>query len=175
MKDRNSVFLFIAKKLEGIGQPDDDNNKTIYGITKKWYPKEYDILKNLLLTEELQDKIDDAIIDTYTKIWNRCGADLMIGNLAYFYFDFYFNSEKASVVAIQKLIAELYDNSIEIDGVLGNQTKGFIKEYLVNTDIEDVFLFNFYRRQHYYTIRRKWRCGLMNRVWKLENFIYGGK
>ena len=176
MKSKEDIFLFIAKKLEGVGQPKDDSaGSTIYGITRKYYPQSYAVLKDLMLSKAPQNEIDDAIVDTYTRIWNRCGAKLMRGNLAYFYFDYYFNSPKAAVTAIQQVIKNCCNTMINVDGILGKQTKEMIEDsFHPISAIGDICWLNFYRRQHYYTIRKKWRCGLMNRVWKLENFIYGG-
>ena len=172
MKTKTEIFMFIAKTLESIGQPAKDHNKTIYGITKKWYPQSYAILKDLILSKTPQTEIDKAIISAYNKIWIKSNAYVISGNLAYFYFGFYFNSEEAAVIALQRLIKKLYHSDIEVDGDLGPQTKGYMK---IVTTTTDIFWFNFYRRAHYNTARRTWRNGLMNRVFALENYIYGNR
>ena len=169
-RDLREIFLFIAEKLEGIGQPKGDNNQTIYGITQANYPKYYGNLKNALDNDE---PADDVIMEAYNYIFTKSGSGLLEYPLNVFHFDFYFNSQKG-VRTITKQIQELLNRNgaeLKVDGVLGYKTQQVL---ILNTGciLGSCILFNTLRRQYYLThSKHQWWLGLLTRVQKLEKFI----
>ena len=166
----SNAFLFIAKRLEGIGQPKNDNNLTIFGITKAHYPEYYDKLRNAL---DNNQSVKDVIVEAYSHIYNEAGSDRLTYPLNVFHFDFYFNSPKG-VKTVTKQIQKLLNRNgaeLKVDRVLGPMTEQVL---ILHTGcvLGACMLFNTLRRQYYLThSRHQWWLGLMTRVQKLESFI----
>ena len=183
MKTKESVFMFIAKKLERIGQPEDDSaGSTIYGISKRWHPADFVKMRNAIKSDNFVI-VKNAILDIYSSLYEKSIAPHFNNfyPLNFNIFDMSFNmGEDDAVWCWQKTYNEIVNPAhlITIDGEYGSQTANSIAYLQCKTKEDYVIYNNFYalERMKRYNKKspRKDRCGLVNRVIKLQEWILKG-
>jgi len=162
----SELFLFIAHKLEGIGQPEGDKaGDTIYGITKKYYPEYYNLLKH--------EPTDSNIIYVYNNLYDKFGCDNLYAPLNFYFFDTCLHTGHKTASKILQRAINRYNAKIKVDGIIGKITLKYVRTY---EDYNLTAVFNA-ERIHFYThsSQRQFRCGWVNRVIKLVRFIETGK
>ena len=175
---RYSCFEFIAFNLEKIGQPEGDN-PTIYGISKKWHPKEFKEMQKAIESDN-PVTIQKTINEVYEGIYEKSVASKFsrFYPLNFNVFDMAFNfGDDDAVWCWQKTFNEIVNpiHHIEVDGIYGSETSYSI-DFLQSKNEEDYRIYNnFYAleriKRYIEKSPKKWRCGLVNRVIKLQEWI----
>jgi len=164
------AFKFIAYELEGRGYSKHDAaGATIYGITKKYYPEYYSALLGATNKEEL----DKTIELVYSSIFNRTKAKYLKFPLDILYFDFAFNAgEDDAGKALQKTL-NLLGAHLVVDGIVGKKTLASYENFKNIPEIP--LIYNAERRLFYIdNPQKEFRKGWLNRVSKLEEFVFLG-
>jgi len=172
---KNEIFQFIAFRLEKRGQPKGDN-PTLYGINKRWHPKEYSEI-------ETADATDNPLIiqKTVFKIYNNMFENSIAKYFESYYplwvniFDMLFNDgERNSTLCWQQTVNSINVKGYNIveDGIWGNETRNssFILKKIPTDILNEIYSYK--RIQHYTSISNSsWIKGLVNRVIRLQMYI----
>ena len=170
--NKTLLFRFIAFELEGVGQPEGDN-PTIYGINKRWHPKEYERMQQAVETDNpytIQTAIETIYDEMYQKSIARFFNDYYPLNINIF--DMSFNKgDDDAILCWQWTHNVLAKERIEDDGIWGKETKGslyLLKQYPVK-DLNE--LYSYQRIKDYMTAKEGWVDGFINRVIQLNEKI----
>ncbi len=174
---RLGLYRFMAFTLEGKGYATGDI-ATIYGITQKFYPAQYEELREALETNNpsiIQDKIETI----YDGIYQHSIAMKFDAfyPLNWNMFDMAFNAgEKDAVVCYQRTINFFAGNVLTDDGAWGAQTEAslpLLAKTIRTVGVDKVNTIYGYARQRRYAqiSRPEWVQGLMTRVINLQEFI----
>ena len=176
MKTQTSYTPLFAQavthllKIEGeyIYDSDDAGGETKYGISKRQYPH----------LNIASIRIEDAKAIYYRDYWRayRCDElERFSPRVACFLFDSVVNHRPK--VAIKFLQAAL---KVSVDGIIGKQTLGAIKQISCNARMVEAFLERcfMYRADFYHDLvienpsQDKFFMGRMRRLFSLQRFIY---
>ena len=159
---RYDFFRFMAFSLEGETQPKGDI-ETLYGITKKNYPKEFEKIKKAL---ELNDKkkLDETILEVYDSIYENFIAHQLPYPVNFIAFDHYFNTGKVpqTVKILQAALNYVENSRLKVDGIYGKHTKTAVS-YIHDPYLVAICML-FFRIGHYITIH----LSMLNEILKKE-------
>jgi len=170
---KNEIFQFIAFRLEKRGQPKGDN-PTLYGINKRWHPKEYEEIENA-------DATDNPLIiqDTVLKVYNDMFENSIAKYFESYYplwvniFDTEFNKGTGdAVLCWQWTVNALAPTHLKPDGIWGKHSKDSL--YLLKTLPIRLWneTYSLQRAKNYaLTSKKAWVDGLINRVIRLQEHI----
>ena len=74
---------------EGVisNDPKDTGGATLYGVSSRWYPREFTVIKNLLGMGEVEDAVSYVKNFYYNEFWLAAHCDTMQRSLALCMFD----------------------------------------------------------------------------------------
>ena len=167
---RNDLFRFIAFKLEGKHEPKGDIiGETAYGITKVYYPDEFERIKNAKPEER-----EDVILAVYNELYEKSKAKYLKYPLNYYYFDFWFHKAVAAVNGLQLTVNWIKQyRLLEVDGVFGPKTLLGVEQVINTLDKIDLVCnkFNNFRIEFYNKSHSHFSRGWINRVLRLSDFV----
>ena len=172
---RYDLFRFIAFNLEKVGEPKDDL-PTIFGITKKYYPKFYDMVKKAYESGNKSELVD-TIISVYEYIYEH-GISKRFAPyfpLNFNVFDMEFNKGPNDAIYCWQMTYNYFmgDNAIEEDGKWGRETESslHILDHIDINKANDIYAYSRIERYMATTINKSWVGGLINRVIRLQKHI----
>ena len=167
---RNDLFRFIAFKLEGEHEPKGDIvGETAYGITRMYYPDEFERIK-----KAKPEEIEDVVLSVYNELYEKSKAKYLKYPLNYYYFDFWFHKEVAAVKHLQLTVNWVKQyRLLEVDGVFGPKTLSGVEQVINTSDKIDLICnkFNNFRIGFYNMSNSRFYRGWVNRVLRLSDFV----
>ena len=172
---RYDLFRFIAFELEGVGEPKGDV-PTLYGITKKYYPKQYAMIKKAIDSGDEKD-LYATIISVYNYIYEHSIAKKFSDYypLNFNVFDMAFNKgTDDAVYCWQMTYNDVSGSKIAEDGIWGAETENSldILKFYDTWKLNELYAYN--RQIRYMMTARKedWIEGLVLRVIRLQKHIF---
>jgi hypothetical protein len=176
MIDKNDVFLYIAKDIEGIRTVNKGKTVTrVYGFGAKESPLEYSTLKKVIGKND--DKQDEAILNTYNKVYKESIAEKLPRKLGYMYFMAYLIDETLAISVLHKVLIDMFKSNIIINGILDTTTKTAIDNiskiyHPMFADISAIS-YMFYIQEEYLGIRQtRTGCDYIEKIVKLGKYLF---
>lgn len=159
-----AVKQILAAEGGYVEDPNDAGGETNYGISKRQYPH----LNILRLT------VEDAIAIYYRDYWLAYRCDELPPAYACFLFDSVINHRPKDAIKFLQL-----PFSIQVDGVLGKQTIGALKQFANNSDYVERKLSEAlsFRADFYHDLavakpsQERFIMGWLRRLFVLQRFI----
>lgn len=171
---RYELFRFIAFKLEKVGEPVGDT-PTLYGITRKYYPEQYELIKKAIERGNYSD-LYNTVMSVYEYIYKN---SIAIKFSDYFplnfnVFDMAFNKgPDDAIICWQMTYNDISNNDIVESGEWDDETEntlGILKVYNA-WNLNDYYSYNRQIRYMTSTKNSNWVEGLVYRVIRLQKFI----
>ena len=167
MTENDRKFIsYIITRWEGgySNHPDDSGGETCYGITKKYFPNEFETIM------KIDKKLDYAIRFYYKNFMSKLNG--LPKCLKYFLTDFYINAGNNAIRVFQMSIKQL-GQFLDINGVFGEQTKSAANKINKNILLKQLYK----NRKEYYWLLNKpvFIKGWINRTQDIYEKVKHGK
>jgi len=118
------------------------------------------------------DEALDFVLNWYRNEYARSKANLLPYPLNYHYFDLWISNNKHAIALLQKTINKFLRKKVDTTGILDDKTLKYMQKLNEKDGFQLAQYFSIKRRFYYLNLKdERFRCGWINRVCKLENYI----